>query len=271
MANEQASRDPLDTVPRIDLRVPGPWTSAQHLYDALTRAKTGYAPGDGVLVHVDSGRRFELSMSDPDGDIADVFAGGRRISRKEVQMIRAHKVKLHVSTPGGSVDAARAVMDAAAALLRAGGYGVMVDNSGATHPPRDWLDLARDPDDPGGVYWAYVAVTADDAEAYSAGMHCLGFRDAEMPVPSAADAGPAIGTDGPSLREAAGFLLHNFLGYTLQSGVPVLDGDRLGDEETSMFRALAHPCTRFPPGTPFFNPYGVWRLEPEAEDVGEDV
>lgn len=248
--------DPLDTVPRIDLRIPGPWTSPQHLYDALAREKTGYEPGDAILTHRETGRRFELSVSEPDGQIADVFGGGPRISRKEVRMIRAHKVKLHVSTPGGSVEAARAVMDAAAALLRAGGYGVMVDNSGATHPPGDWLDLARDPDDPGGLYWAYVVVTADDEEAYSAGMHCLGFRDAEIPLNVA-----------EGNREAAGFLLHNFLGYTLQSGIPVLDGDRLGDEESSLLRALAHPCSRFRPGTPFYNPYGVWRLEPEE---GED-
>ena len=185
------STDQLDTVPRIDLRIPGPWTSRKHLHECLTRAKTGYDTGDAILTHLKSGKTFALEVSEPDGQIADVFAGGGRITRKEVQMIRAHKVKVHVSTPGGSVEAARAVMNAAAALLRAGGYGVMVDNSGATHAPRDWFDLARDPNDPGGVYWAYVVVTADKEEAFSCGMHCLGLRDAEVPsARPAATAGP---------------------------------------------------------------------------------
>jgi hypothetical protein len=253
MSQPTGRDDSLDTVPRIDLRIPGPWTSPRHLVDAIARAKVDYEPGDGVLTHAKTGARFALVASEPDDQIADVFAGGGRITRREVQVIRSHKVKLHVSTPGGSVDAARAVMNAASALLRAGGHGVMVDNSGATHAPRDWFDLARDPGDPGGLYWAFVVVTADGEEAYSAGMHCLGLRDAEIPV-------RAAGGD----REAAGFVLHNFLGYTLQSGIPVLDGDRLGDEQTALFRALAHPCARFGPGTPFYNPYGVWRLEPEA-------
>lgn len=250
----------LDTVPRIDLRIPGPWDSPGDLADALDRAGTGYAPTEaGMLVRSESGASFVLSASEPDDDIADVFAGGGRITAEEVRAIRSHKVKVHLSTPGGSVEAARAVMEAAAALLGAGGFGVMVDNSGATHAPRDWLDLARDPDDPGGVYWAYVAATADAEEAYSAGMHCLGLRDAELPL-------RAVGGD----RQAAGFMLHNFLGYTLQSGIAVLDGDHLGDEQTALFRALAHPCSRFPPGTPFFNPYGVWRLEPEKGEAEED-
>lgn len=250
----------LDTLPRIDLRIPGPWTSPGDLADGLERAGTGYAPTEqGMLVHSNTGASFVLSASEPDNDIADVFAGGGRITREEVRAIRAHKVKVHLSTAGGSVEAARAVMEAAAALLRAGGHGVMVDNSGATHAPRDWLDLANDPDDPGGVYWAYVAATADHEEAYSVGMHCLGLRDAELPL-------RAAGGD----RQAAGFMLHDFLGYTLQSGIAVLDGDQLGDKQTAMFRALAHPCTRFRPGTPFFNPYGVWRLEPEGEEEQEE-
>lgn len=256
--NDDDDRATLDTVPRIDLRIPGPWDSPGDLADALARAGTGYAPTeDRMLVHAASGARFELSASEPDDQIADVFAGGGRITAEEVRAIRAHRVKVHVSTPGGSVEAARAVMDAAAALLRAGGLGVMVDNSGATHAPQDWFDLARDPDDPGGVYWAYVVATADRKEAYSSGMHCLGLRDAELPLRVA-------GGD----RQAAGFVLHNFLGYTLQSGIAVLDGDRLGDEHAAMLRALAHPCTRFRPGTPFFNPYGVWRLEPEEGEQG---
>jgi hypothetical protein len=249
----------LDGVPRIDLRIPGPWISPDELADALEEAGTGYEPGgDGTLVHAASGASFALSASEPDDQIADVFAGGGRISPAEVRRVRSHKVKVHLSTPGGSVDAARAAMNAVAALLRAGGHGVMVDNSGVTHAPRDWLDLARDPDDPGGLYWAYVAVTADDDEAYSTGMHCLGFRDAEVPLDATAGD-----------RQAAGLLLHNFLGYTLQSGMRVLDGDPIGDEHATLFRARVRPCTRFPAGTPFFNAYGVWRLEPAEGE--EDV
>jgi len=78
-------------------------------------------------------------------------------------------------------------------------------------------------------------------------MHCLGLRDAEMlEVPD---------------PEWAGFFLHNFLGYTYQSGVPVLDGEALGDEDSALYRVRHVECTRFTPQAPFHNPYGVWRLE----------
>ena len=256
MSHSSDADDTLDTVPEIQLRIPGPWVSSDVLARALEKSSTHYRLLDGYVTHLPSRARIACTGSEPDGEIAGVFAGGGRITRKEVQMIASHKAKVHLAAPGGSVDAARAVMDATAALLRAGGYGVMVDNSGATHPPRDWFDLCRNPEDPGGAYWAFVAATAGDDEAFTSGMHCLGLRDAEMRV------------DGLE-REAAGFMLHNFLGYALQSGNPILDGDALGDEHSALFRARARPCTRFPAGTPFFNPYGVWSLEPVERDDRE--
>jgi hypothetical protein len=88
-------------------------------------------------------------------------------------------------------------------------------------------------------------------------MHCLGYRDAEV--------------FGIPDRQAAGFLLHNFLGYSYQSGNMIIDGDPVGSEFGVLFRARAHPFTRVPPGTAFHNPYGVWRLEPvEQEMSGAD-
>jgi hypothetical protein len=194
-------------------------------------------------------------VTEHDDDLAGVFAGGGRITPEQVEQIASHSVKIHLSGPGGSVEAVHALMLAAAALVRAGGFGVMVDNSGCTHNPQDWLDLAEGGDPAGGAYWACVAMTAGRDEAFSSGMHCLGLRDAEMDL-----------LEGD--REATGFFLHNFLGYTLQSGAAVLDGDRLGDEQTALFRVRHLPCTRFAAGTPWFNPYGVWRLEPEGEATG---
>src|SRR5207248_3070114 len=138
-------------------------------------------------------------------------------SEKEVAAIAAHKVKVHVCGPGGSVKNARARMDVATAIVRAGGTGVMMDNYGNTHSAKDWLKLAGDTQ-PGGLYWAYVAVTAEPEEIWSCGMQCLGFRDVSLPDP-------------PEDRELGGFLVHNFLGYVYQSGVEIKDGDPLGDEK----------------------------------------
>jgi hypothetical protein len=252
---DTTSPDPLDTVPQIDLRIPGPWATQRDFMDAVERANTGYEFGEGGLVHSKTGRRFLLGASEHDDEIAELFAGAGRLSAQQVKTIASHKVKVHVSGPGGSVKAAKAVMDAATAIVKAGGFGVFVDNSGNAHGREDWLALAGDKD-LGGVYWAYVSATAGKAEAWSVGMHCLGYRDAEV--------------FGIADRQAAGFLLHNFLGYSYQSGNPIVDGDPLGSEFGPMFRARAHPFTRVPPGTPFYNPYGVWRLEPMESEFDRE-
>jgi hypothetical protein len=170
-------------------------------------------------------------VAEPDGQIAQIFAHSHRISKKEITAVASHKVKVFVSGPGGSVESARAIVQAAAALVRAGGLGVMVDNSGNTHSPRDWLALAGDKQ-PGGLYWAYVGAAGGENEVWSVGMHCLGLRDAEI--------------RGIPDRNFAGFLLHNFLGYTYQSGKVVNDGDMIGGGDGPTFRARHQPFTRVP-------------------------
>ena len=248
----EAHSNPLDTIPEIQLRIPGPWATQQQFMDAVVRAKTAYEFGENWLVEPKSGRQFEVSASERDDEIADLFAHTGRLSKQEVKKIAGQQVKVHVCGPGGSIEAARAMMNVAVALIKAGGYGVFVDNSGNAHGRDDWLALAGDKK-LGGIYWAYVAVTAGREEAWSVGMHCLGYRDAEV--------------FGITDRQAAGFLLHNFLGYSYQSGNLIVDGDPLGSEFGALFRARAQPFTRFPAGTPFYNPYGIWRLEPIEDDT----
>ena len=243
--------DPLDSPPLIALRLPGPWDSMHALSEALQACDAAYRVDGTELVHRLLGCRVSWAVSEHDVGITERFAGTGSLSHEEVQRVASHRVKVHLCGPGGSIETARVMVDAATCLIRAGGAGVMVDNSGLTHSPQDWLDLSGDPD-AGGLYWAFVAAAfdGDEAIAYSSGMHCLGLRDAELATHDIPD------------RQIAGFLLHNFLGYTYQSGRTVIDGDTLDDESGACFRARHIACTRFASGTPCFNPYGVWRLEP---------
>src|SRR5918993_1595354 len=102
---------PFDTVPRIELRVPGPWASPGEFRDAVDRVDGDYRfSEDGSLEHVRTGRRFELAVSAPDDEIAELFQATGRLDGREVGQVAAHKVKVHVCGPGGSPDAARAAM-----------------------------------------------------------------------------------------------------------------------------------------------------------------
>jgi hypothetical protein len=266
VAGEIDGNDPADKLPWIELRIPGPWGSPMEIVQALRQADVGYelrwgqggeageAGEKATLLHLESGARFSVGATDPDDEIADIFAETGRLNAAEVKAIQSHRVKVFVSGAGGSLEAARAIMAAGAAMVHAGGVGVMVDNSAAAHSPRDWLALAGD-EQLGGLYWAFVVVTGSPREVFSSGMHCLGFRDAELPDP-------------PDLRSGA-FVLHNFLGYSYQSGATILDGEAIGGPEGVEFVVRHFPCTRFAAGSPWHNPYGVWRLEQVGDEEGE--
>jgi hypothetical protein len=242
-----------DSVPEITLRIPGPWASPEEFRKALAKADTGYtiqtgleAGSEAFVAHHATGRRFRLAATERDDEIVELFAGSGRMAPKEIKALKNHKVKVFLSGPGGSLEAARAFLAVGAAVIKAGGLGVMVDNCGNCHSPRDWLALAGDKQ-MGGMYWAFVSVTASEEEVFSAGMHCLGFRDAELP--------------DPDDSQTSGMMMHEFLGYTYQSGAAIVDGDPIGSPAGPEFILRHVPCTRFPKNSPWYNPYGVWRLE----------
>jgi hypothetical protein len=134
VVGEIAGGDAADTLPRIELRIPGPWGSPGEIVDAVRNADVGYEvrvgerEEDVSLVHLETGARFHIAAAEGDGEIADIFAETGRLSPAEVEAIRAHRVKVFLSGAGGSLEAARAIMAAGAALVHAGGCGVMVDN-----------------------------------------------------------------------------------------------------------------------------------------------
>ena len=259
MTSDPPAVSQQDTVPQITLRIPGPWKSPEQLQAALAKTGDGYivpatkAGEDRYLLHQPSGRRFALWAMERDDEIVELFADSGRVSPPEVRALRNYQVKVFISGPGGSLDAARTFLAIGAAFIRAGALAIMVDNSGNCHSPRDWLALAGDKK-LGGMYWAFVSVTAAPDEVFSAGMHCLGFRDAELL--------------NPLDPKASGMMLHEFLGYTYQSGATILNGDPIGGPDGPEFILHHMECTRFPIDMPWHNPYGVWRLG-NVEDENE--
>jgi hypothetical protein len=231
---------------QIELRLPGPWGSSGELATALEKSDVGYGFDQGWLVRESDGWRCAVGGSPHDDEIAKIFSYDGRLSRAEVKAVADHRSKVHLVGPGGSVKAARGMVDAATALVKLGAHGVMVDNSTATHSPTDWMALANDTQT-GGMYWIFTALSGGPDEVWSSGQHCLGLRDAEMP--------------SPPDEQFAYLLVHNFLGYVYASGRTVHDGDVVDGPGRTIYRATQHPCTRLPPDTAFFNPYGIWRLE----------
>src|SRR4051812_50084507 len=97
----------MDIVPRIALRVTGPWTPPLELGEALAGTSADYQLRDHALVHGATGRRFACDATAHDDDIAELFADSGRLSPDETDAIAAHQVKVHLSGPGGSPEAAK--------------------------------------------------------------------------------------------------------------------------------------------------------------------
>ena len=236
----------IATEPHIEvtLRIPGTWENAGEL---LERLPEGFQLNHDTLVTPD-GSRFEFNPLPADEQFPQIFAGScpKLPTAWERDQIENYKVNVCLTGPGGSLEAARELMVAANAMIVAGAAGVFVDNSGIAHGASDWTTLTEDRQE-GGVYWAFVSTIGSGDEVYSIGMHILGYRDAVIPR-----------TDDEEFDYRT---LHSFLGYSYRSGMPIKDGDLLGDPVLPTFRAYREPHDRMPSDAPMFNPFGQWRLK----------
>ena len=231
--------------PEVTLRIPGLWSGPEEFVKRLPR---GCRCTPEMLTLAD-GTQFEFNALPADEEFPGIFAGScpKLPTEDERQRIENYKVNLCLTGHGGSIEAAKRIMEGAAAVLTAGGAGVFVDNSGIAHGASDWLTLLEDADG-GGVYWAFVSAVRSDEEVYSLGMQILGFRDAV--IPSTGNA------------EYDSRTLHSFLGYTAFSGAAIEEGEVFHDAVLPTFRAYAQPDDRVEAAAPMFNPFGRWRLEP---------
>jgi len=130
-------------------------------------------------------------------------------SQRNRDAIDGYTTNFCLRGPGGSLGSAKGIMRAAAAVLRAGGAGVFIDNSGLSHGSDGWHALTGDPGD-GGVFWAFVTFVGGKRDNYTVGMHVLGYRDAIMP------------RSGDDERDRQ--VLGCFLGYSYRSGAALADG-----------------------------------------------
>ena len=231
--------------PEVTLRIPGAWSEAAEFFDALP---SGCRCTEQGLILAD-GWEFELNALPADEEFPPIFAGScpKLPSEEEREQIENYRVNVCLTCRGGSIEAAKRIMEGAAALLAAGGAGVFVDNSGIAHGRNDWLTLLKGADE-GGVYWAFISAVRSEEEVYSLGMHILGLRDAII---------PSTGNVEYDSRT-----LHSVLGYMAFSGAAIEEGELFGDAVLPTFRAYSQPDDRVPADAPMFNPFGRWRLVP---------
>jgi hypothetical protein len=234
----------------VALRIPGKWSRPKELIERL--------PADcrltaGKLILPDR-TQVEFGALAADGQFARIFRSSCRqpATEDELATVDGYKVNVVLSGPGGSLQAARKMMQAGAAVVRAGGAGVFIDNCALAHGGRHWLEMTED-GGPDALSFAFVAIVSGKAEAWTMGMHVLGLRDIVMKREEA---------------EADEFGIIDVIRYMAQADKPIDDGHLLADMSGPRFQAFAEDSDEQPVGSPMHNPFGRLKLV-SMRDIAE--
>lgn len=240
------------TAVNITLRVPGAWG---HPGELLQRMPEGFQLSPNAMTLPD-GTQLEFVPMPPDGQFAQVFRSACRhpATDEELQTVANYQVNIGLSGPGGSADAARKMMQAAAAIVQAGGAGVFIDNCGLAHGGTRWREMTED-GSADALSYAFVAIARGEQEIHTLGMHALGMPELVM------NCSPDAETDAAAIIEIVRSVCRD--NHKLQ------DGDLLGDEHAARYRAQTTANIDRTAGTPMHNPFGRLKLS-SLKDIAEE-
>src|SRR5205823_4139292 len=193
----------------ISLRIPGQWS---HPRELVERIPAGHRLTPDTLFLPD-GTEIEFGAAPADDQFARIFRSSCRQPPTDAELatVDGYRVNAFLSGPGGSMAAARTMMQAAAAIVRAGGAGVFIDNCVLAHGGQQWLEMTDD-GGPDALSFAFVGIIGSPTEVRTMGMHVLGLRDIVM-----------------KRADADGFDIIEVIRYVCRGDKPIDDGHVLAD------------------------------------------
>jgi hypothetical protein len=224
----------------IALRIPGKWSHPQEL---IQRLPAGFRLTPEALIMADA-TQVEFGAAAADDQFAQIFRSSCRqpATEDELATVDGYTVNVFLSGPGGSHHAARTMMQAGAAIVRAGGAGVFIDNSTLAHGGQHWLEMTDD-GGPDALSFAFIAIVGGKTDVWTMGMHVLGLHDVVMKRADADD-----------------FDIVEVIRYMSRSDKPIEDGHVIADLDGPRFRAVRHDRAEAPVGSPMHNPFGRLKL-----------
>jgi hypothetical protein len=234
----------------VTLRIPGQWSQPGELAERLP---AGCRLTDEGLVLPD-GSSIAFGAMQADDQFPRIFRSSCRqpATADELATVDGYTVNIFLSGPGGSLPAARVMMEAGAAVVRAGGAGVFIDNSTLAHGGQHWLDMTED-GGPDALSFAFVAIIRGKSDVWTMGMHVLGLPDVVMKR-----------TD----LEAGGLDIVEVIRYLSRGEKPVGDGHVFADLNGPSYQAQAQESARELRGSPMHNPFGRLKLV-NMQDIAE--
>ena len=234
----------------IALRIPGKWSGPEEF---VRRLPAGCGVTGEALILPDS-TQVEFGAVPADDQFARIFRSSCRqpATDEELATVDDYTVNIYLSGPGGSLPAARRMMQAGAAVVRAGGAGVFIDNSALAHGGQNWLAMAED-GGPDALSFAFVAIIGGNTDVWTMGMHVLGLRDIVM---KRADI------------EADDFDIIEVIRYLAQGEKQIDNGHVIADLGGLRFQAFTQDSPEELVGTPMHNPFGRLKLV-SIRDIAE--
>jgi len=234
----------------IALRIPGKWS---HPKELVERLPAGCRLTPETLTLPDA-TQVGFGAMGADDQFAQIFRSSCRhpATEEELATVAGYTVNVFLSGPGGSMQAARTMMQAAAVLVRAGGAGVFIDNSTLAHGGGHWLEMTED-GGPDALSFAFVAIIRGKAEVWTMGMHVLGLRDVVM---KRADV------------EEDGFDIVEVIRYLARGEKQIDNGQVLADLGGPRFQAFTQDGPDQFEGSPMHNPFGRLKLV-SMRDIAE--
>lgn len=162
---------------KITLRIPGQW---RHPAEIVDRLPDGFqVTGDRLILPDQS--EMEIFPMPPDDQFPTIFRSMLRqpANADELETVDHYTANVVLTGPGGSLESARRMMRAAAAIIQAGGAGVFIDNSGLAHGAENWVYMAEDGSSD-AVSFAFVGIVRGKSEVWTTGMHVPGFPEIIM-------------------------------------------------------------------------------------------
>lgn len=228
--------------PEVTLRVPGDWS---HPGELLERLPEGFRLNPEALVLPD-GTEIEFTPMAPDGQFAKIFESAcrRPPTDDELDVVSRYSVNIGLTGPGGSLESALAMMQAGAAVVKAGGAGVFIDNSAMAHGGRHWVAMTDD----GGsdaISFAFASIIRGQHKVYTMGMQVMGFPDLLMRTADVDDQDEMI---------------VEIIRYVCGGDRPIDVGHLLADEFGPRFQVVANESDEFEADSIMHNPYGRLKI-----------
>lgn len=224
--------------PTITLRIPGAWS---HPGELVSRLPPGYRLTPEALTLPD-GMQVEFVPMPADAEFPRIFRSSCRRPPldDELSTVARYAVNVGLNGPGGSPEAALAMMHAASAIVRAGGAGVFIDNCALAHGGSDWIEMTED-GSPDAMSYAFVSIVGGQQETYTMGMHAMGFPDLLFRSTEIDEEGDTIVA---------------ILRTICEGGRPIDVSHAFADERSLRFQVVDRTSDAFDPGSPMHNPFG---------------